>query len=261
MLTRIDHAVIVVRDLQAAMRDYSTLGFTVLPGGTHADGATHNALITFADGSYLELLAFTAPEQPQDHPWWPRLAEGEGLEDFALLSDNLPADSDRWRAVNPDVTSPVVGGRARPDGQHLRWRTTRLPPGGGDSALPFVIEDVTPRGLRVPGGDATQHVQPVTGIAGVIVAVRSVEAHLGEYMALLDASAAFLPSGDARLNLGEQWIMLATAASNPAIDDYLMRHGEGPFALHLARVDDAPNRTPTLLDQQLAHGARLEVSR
>lgn len=257
MLTRIDHAVIVVRDLPTARRDYTALGFTVVAGGTHADGATHNALIAFADGSYLELLAFTAPAQPQSHPWWPRLAEGEGLEDFAFLSNNLPADSDRWRAVNPAVAGPLAGGRARPDGQQLRWRTTRVPPGTGDAALPFVIEDITPRGWRVPSGDATNHTLPVTGIAGVIVAVRAVPDHLAEYMALLDTSADFLPSGAARLRLGEQWIMLATAASDPAVGEYLARYGEGPCALQLARAGAVPAGAPTLLDPHLAHGARL----
>lgn len=260
MLTRIDHAVIVVRDLSVAIRDYTALGFTVVPGGTHADGATHNALIAFADGSYLELLAFTAPDQPQSHPWWPRLAEGEGLEDFALLSNNLPADSDRWRAVNPAVVGPVAGGRVRPDGQHLRWRTTRIPPGAGDAALPFVIEDSSPRVWRVPAGDATNHALSVTGIAGVIVAVRAIPDHLAEYMALLDASAAFLPSGDARLHLGKHWIMLATAASDPAVGEYLARHGEGPCALQLAWASDAPAGASALLDRQLAHGARFALA-
>ena len=52
-LQAIDHLVIMVRDLGAAIRDYSELGFTVVPGGSHPTG-THNALIAFADGSYLE---------------------------------------------------------------------------------------------------------------------------------------------------------------------------------------------------------------
>ena len=58
MLTRLDHLVILVRDLGRAVREYEKLGFTVIPGGEHADGLTHNALICFEDGSYLELVAF-----------------------------------------------------------------------------------------------------------------------------------------------------------------------------------------------------------
>lgn len=54
---RFDHAVIMVDDLKNAVADYQTLGFTVLPGGAHENNPSHNALISLADGSYLELFA------------------------------------------------------------------------------------------------------------------------------------------------------------------------------------------------------------
>ena len=51
MLTHLDHLVILVRDLGRAVRGYEELGFTVTPGGEHADGLTRNALIPFGDDS------------------------------------------------------------------------------------------------------------------------------------------------------------------------------------------------------------------
>ena len=57
MLTGIDHIVIAVPDLDVARKSYEALGFTVVPGGRHPVG-THNALIAFADGAYVELIAF-----------------------------------------------------------------------------------------------------------------------------------------------------------------------------------------------------------
>ena len=62
MLNRLDHLVILVRDLDQAVREYEVLGFTVTSGGEHADGLTRNALIPFRDGSYLELVAFLDPQ-------------------------------------------------------------------------------------------------------------------------------------------------------------------------------------------------------
>ncbi|TMJ30929.1 MAG: VOC family protein, partial [Alphaproteobacteria bacterium] len=53
----IDHLVIMFPDLETAIRDYTELGFTVVRGGSHPTG-THNALIAFADGAYVELIAF-----------------------------------------------------------------------------------------------------------------------------------------------------------------------------------------------------------
>jgi catechol 2,3-dioxygenase-like lactoylglutathione lyase family enzyme len=58
MTLPLDHVVILVAELERAIADYTTLGFTVQRGGTHAGGSTHNALVGFADGSYLELIAF-----------------------------------------------------------------------------------------------------------------------------------------------------------------------------------------------------------
>ena len=66
MIQSIDHIVILVRNLEEAIADYTALGFTVTPGGVHADGATHNALVPFDDGSYLELIAFTVREVVND---------------------------------------------------------------------------------------------------------------------------------------------------------------------------------------------------
>jgi catechol 2,3-dioxygenase-like lactoylglutathione lyase family enzyme len=51
VLNRLDHLVILVRDLDQAVREYDVLGFTVTPGGEHTDGLTRNALIPFRDGS------------------------------------------------------------------------------------------------------------------------------------------------------------------------------------------------------------------
>ena len=40
MLTRLDHLVILVGDLDLASSDYERLGFAVTPGGEHPNGAT-----------------------------------------------------------------------------------------------------------------------------------------------------------------------------------------------------------------------------
>jgi hypothetical protein len=162
MLRQLDHVVLVARDLNSAIADHRRRGFTVTPGGEHADGATHNALIPFADGSYLELVAFHDLSRSLTHRWWRVAADGGGLADFALLSDDLAADS----AALAELVKipPKEGGRIRPDGVEIKWRTAVLKP-----PLPFVIEDLTARELRVPGGAAAEHANGATGIASVVV--------------------------------------------------------------------------------------------
>ena len=105
MIRAIDHIVILVNDLQAAIDDYAALGFSVAPGGTHADGATHNALIIFADDTYLELIAFL--REAPTHYWWRHVASGEGLIDYALLpsaiaDDVAAADADEESSDVPE---------------------------------------------------------------------------------------------------------------------------------------------------------------
>jgi hypothetical protein len=158
----LDHVVFVARDLAAAVEQYRGRGFTVTPGGQHADGITHNALVAFADGAYLELVGFREPA-PQ-HRWWGYARDG-GFADFAVLSDDLDADV---AALGALVARPgVEGGRIRPDGVTLRWRTALLAP-----PLPFLIEDLTPRDRRVPGGAAARHANGTTGIASVVIGCR-----------------------------------------------------------------------------------------
>ena len=61
MITRFDHAVIAVADLDLAIETYSALGFEVFLGGRHEHRGTHNALIRFG-ADYIELLGVYDPE-------------------------------------------------------------------------------------------------------------------------------------------------------------------------------------------------------
>jgi hypothetical protein len=182
MLRQLDHVVLVARDLPSAIADHRRRGFTVTPGGEHADGLTHNALITFADGSYLEIVAFRDLRRALTHRWWKVAADGGGLADFALLSDDLAADS---AALGELVKTPAQdGGRIRPDGVELKWRTAVLKP-----PLPFVIEDLTARELRVPGGAASDHANGATGIASVAVGAVDISDAEWRYASLRERGA------------------------------------------------------------------------
>jgi hypothetical protein len=182
MLRQLDHVVLVVRDLASAIADHRRRGFTVTPGGEHADGATHNALIPFADGSYIELVAFRDLGRSLTHRWWKVAADGGGFADFALLSDDLATDS----AALADLVKspPKEDGRIRPDGVAIKWRTAVLKP-----PLPFVIEDLTARELRVPGGAAAEHANGAKGIASVVVGAVDIGDAEWRYAALRERGA------------------------------------------------------------------------
>jgi catechol 2,3-dioxygenase-like lactoylglutathione lyase family enzyme len=260
MPTGIDHVVILADDLDRAVEQYRGLGFTVTPGGRHAR-FTHNALVVFHDGSYLELIAFYEQPQPgstDTHRWHKHLATGGGLVDFALVAPNLNvviADADT-RGVR--FGGPLQGQRTRPDNVQLQWQTGQAE-GENVGSLPFLIEDVTDRELRVPS-DATEHRNTVRGIRSLVVAVRDLDAAVRRYQALLGREQ---PSGEGLPNLedadgvyflvGAHRIDVAAPTGPGALADHLSRHGEGPFELSLLARDTVD------INPAQASGARIRL--
>jgi Glyoxalase-like domain len=163
VISGLDHVVLVVLDLAPAVADHRERGFTVTPGGEHSGGLTHNALVGFQDRSYLELIAFHDLATARGkHSWAPAADRGGGWADFALASNDLLQDV----AALSDLVArpPEDGGRTRPDGVALAWRVARL-----NQPLPFLIQDLTARDLRVPGGDAAKHANGTTGVASIVI--------------------------------------------------------------------------------------------
>ena len=185
MSLTLDHVIIAVDDLDTAVEDYRELGFTVIYGGEHASGTTHNALIIFRDGSYLELLALTgksADPESDATDFSHLLEQGEGLVGYALGSDDLDMDTAAMRERGLDVGQPQRGSRLRTDNVRLEWKTVSI----GSSMSPFFIEDVTDRTLRVPDeDDITTHDNRVIGIAGLTFVFANVERATLHYEAML----------------------------------------------------------------------------
>jgi hypothetical protein len=263
MLRAIDHIVILVRDLAQASADYERAGFTVTPGGTHAAGTTHNALISFADGTYFELIAFFEPDRPQEHRWWSRAAQGDGLVDYALLSSDLAADCAAMRSHGLSPQGPEDGGRLRPDGERLVWRSALLGRGNGHPALPFVIEDVTPRDLRVPGDDATQHRLPIARVAGLTVVTADAAAGgdaLAALLGTLGESENTTEGTVRRFTIGQQWLLLLQPSAGSDAGQHLAARGDGPYEIALSGARGAAPDQGNLLPADETHGVRIRVA-
>jgi catechol 2,3-dioxygenase-like lactoylglutathione lyase family enzyme len=250
VLTRLDHLVILVRDLDRAIGDYEKLGFKVTPGGEHADGLTRNALMPFKDGSYLELVAFLDPEDTRDNVWgWrPFLYSGGGLIDYCAASDDLRADVRRLENLGFDVNGPDDGGRRLPDGAEIRWRIARIRQDG--RLLPFLIEDLTPRELRVPAGPPAEHPNGAVGISRLEIATPDAEGAARSFATLIGA-----PSGSEKpLRLGTCTLFLVTPGQREEAKRRLDSSGSGPLAAGLAA--DVPGAAQQL-DRQPSHAVSI----
>ena len=186
MLLGIDHLVIAVKSLETATKDYTDLGFTVVPGGRHTGIGTYNSLIAFEDGSYLELIGFYEPRD--DHRWFAPLQKGGGLVDFCLQTDDLPGDTVALRRAWIAIGDPEKRDRKRPDGKEIRW-VFSLARGAHRGVAPFIIADDTGRDERIP--QERRHASGVTGIGSVTVAVHDVSRVRGG-----DAQALREPGAD-----------------------------------------------------------------
>jgi catechol 2,3-dioxygenase-like lactoylglutathione lyase family enzyme len=239
VLTGIDHIVIAVPDLALASRSYEDLGFTVVPGGRHPVG-THNALIAFADGSYIELIAFY--EANDGHKWWEPLRRGGGLVDFCMRTDDLPGDTAALRRVGVEFDDPAPLSRVRPDGYQLGW-VLSIPRAGHRGVAPFLIQDETPREERVPR--QTGHRNGVTGIGTVTVAVADLDAIRSWWREPLGKTAeeAQRPDLDAegvRLRFGPHTLAFMTPrGGNGPLLKWLQARGASPYAATLRTTSGA----------------------
>lgn len=206
MSFRIDHIVILVRDLAQAIDNYRQRGFTVTPGGEHTDGATHNALVALDDDTYLELIAFK--REAPEHRWWRHAARGAGLIDWALLPSDIAEAIAEASERGVSYSGPTEGGRMRPDGQAVRWQTGLAP----TNDLPFLCADVTPRSMRVPQGAARHHANTAQGITEIAIAVANLGRSATRYAALLEAAYEPTASNECAFQLGSTTILLRTVA-------------------------------------------------
>ena len=249
MIHGIDHLVVIVKDLDQAAKDYQQLGFTVVPGGQHPVGS-RNVLISFQDGSYLEIIAFY--REALDHRWWEPLSKGERLVDFCFQTDDLRGDTKKLKDAGVAINDPGPWSRKRPDGYELKWLLS-LATGSHRGVAPFLIEDVTPRSERIP--QQFTHANGVAGIDKVTVAVGELAQIEKWYAALLGTKGQTITDRELgaeglRFEAGPHVLEFLTPrdAASPLID-WLRRFGPSPYSAVLK----APSAE--VLDLRFTHGA------
>jgi catechol 2,3-dioxygenase-like lactoylglutathione lyase family enzyme len=255
MLQGIDHLVIAVPDLDAAVKTYRDLGFTVVAGGRHPGIGTDNALIALRDSSYLELIGFYEPRP--DHRWWQPLQRGGGLVDVCLQTDDLAGDAAALRRAGVAMGELEGRTRRRPDGFEVRWLFA-VARGAHQGVAPFIIADETARDERVPRERV--HANGVTGIGRVTVAVDDLLAVRGWYAAALgttgqDIACPELGATGVGFVIGPHAFEFLAPTGAGAIRDWLGARGASPYA---ATLVGAPRPAP--LDLGRTWGARLALA-
>jgi hypothetical protein len=138
----VDHLVYASPDLDAGVDAIEMLlGVRAVPGGSHPQWGTRNALLALGSEVYLEIIA-PDPELPRPERGY---AFGiDGLEEpklvtWAMKCNRIDAVSEHAREEGYDPGPAVDGSRALPDGDRLRWRLT-MPQLAFGGLIPFLID-------------------------------------------------------------------------------------------------------------------------
>ncbi|MER3399503.1 MAG: hypothetical protein C4316_13430 [Chloroflexota bacterium] len=250
MITRFDHGVIGVRDLEAALAYYrQVLGLDARPGGRHTGRGTHNGIVRFGL-DYLELLSVCDPAEAAATGLRGQVLlrfleqRPGGLVGFCLATDWAELLAGRLRERGLDVTGPFEMERLRPDGRLLRWRL--VVPGGvaWRRPWPFFIQWDVPDAERLVWEPPGSHALGVEGVVGVAVLVESLEAGRELYVAKLgfepvaaEDYVAELGAGRLRLRYGPVSVELLAPQGPGPLRAELEEVGPGPFEFRLKVAD------------------------
>lgn len=173
MPSSFDHIAVLVDDIEAAETQFIQAGFSVTNrlnqgGSDYAE----RRLVCFEDSSYLELFAFNVGTPgAATHAWAPYAQHGEGFVDYSIPVDDVDALAAAADQAGLKRTPIMSESKTRADGtdwavKGVGFGVLGLGP-AGQPELPFLLEDVTPRGVRSDGN--IEHANGATGISRVTI--------------------------------------------------------------------------------------------
>ncbi len=240
MSLRIDHVTIAGSHLASLEQAFAGVGLKPVYGGPHSNGITHMDLLSFPDGSYIELISTMEPGQTS--PLWHAHIAGDGGPcAWTVGVDDVGAEAARLAALGVPVRGPLNLNRQRPDGVLVEWDLAFLGDREPGATLPFLIKDRTPREWRVPPSTRL----PEPGLRGVAMVVLGVE-HLDRAVGLFRQVYGWpAPQTAEDAGLGARLahfagtpVTLATAAQKSGwLAERLAQFGESPCAFLLGAED------------------------
>ncbi len=203
----IDHAVILVHDLDRARDAYARMGFTLTPRGYHTLGSQNHCIMFGSD--YIELLAMTKTH-PAMRYYEDFLARGEGLAGIALATDDAAGAHRSLAQAGIAAEAPIEFSRPveLPGGaRDASFRVVQMPVGFTAGARLFFCQHFT-RDV-VWRSDCLSHAIGAIGIAAIAAVVDDPATAVRSYAGIFDETPHAIAEG-LLVNTGSAPIVLST---------------------------------------------------
>ena len=247
-ITGIDHAIVGVRKLEAARRQWAKLGFTITPRGRHRGWGTANYCIMF-ETDYVELLGIVDPDKFTNK-----------LDRFLKLREGLMGlafAADEAEAVSAALEAAAIGYKGPADLSRL----LELPEGEVEPAFKLVYLNGATPGVSsfvcqhltrdlVWRPEWTDHPNGVTGIDSMTVVVRSTGAARAGWQAFLGRDAVTeIGEHEFSAKVGPTELRFLTeAAARDALPELRRRKWRPPFVAGMALSVTDPAQTVRALE-------------
>jgi len=215
----IDHAVVLVRDLDRARDSYARMGFTLTPRGFHSLGSQNHCIMFGRD--YLELMALPATPPAAFQYFADFLKRGEGVGALALATEDAAAAYTELTQAGINAEAPLALSRPVESLGEARFTLVQLPPAETPGFRTFLCQHQTREIVWRP--EYQCHANSVGGIKSLSIATQDP----ARYARLLEGIPATYANAEApaiaaiRLRVDDR----KTAA------DSLKRGGFAPVAL------------------------------
>lgn len=174
----LDHAVILVRDLDRAQDTYRRLGFTLTPRGFHSLGSQNHCIMFGRD--YLELMALPAAPPAVYRYYAEFLEKGEGVGALALATEDAAGVYAELKQAGIEADSPLALSRPVEQLGEARFTLVQLPPAETPGFRTFVCQHHTRDIVWRP--EYQSHANGAAGIESVTIAAHDP----GRYARVLD---------------------------------------------------------------------------
>ena len=203
----VDHAVVVVGDLDRAAESWRRLGFTVSPRGTHSAKMGSGNCTIMLDPDYVELLGVLV-ETEHNAPTRAFLAErGEGVERIAFTAVDSAAGAEEIRARGYQPLGPTDFERpvTMPDGSQsaARFRIFQWPLSEAPAGLRiFACQHKTRETVWIP--ELMKHANGAKRLKQVLVVSPEPANDAAHLVRLIDGGIRAEPDGAAAVPSGSE---------------------------------------------------------